>query len=186
MSGLDLYITQRALALMFVYAAVTGFLLGGVYDTLRILRALLGLQGEEAGSTPSLGGRLLLFLEDVLFMLVTSVTFILLCYYTNDGQLRAPAFVGMACGFFVYRYTLGALTRRLTKPLVRFVRFLTRLLLTPIRIPLKWLGRVITKALKGLGRRVSEKRTSRKKTEETPFPSDSAEKLSPDSDAAPV
>ncbi len=173
MSGLDLYTTQRTLALMFVYAAIAGLLLGGVYDILRILRVLLGFPSKEAGSTPSIGWRLLLFIEDVLFMLVTFVTFVLLCYYTNDGQLRAPAFVGVACGFFVYRYTIGAVTRRLTRPFSRLVRSFVRLMLTPIRVPLKWFAGLTVKTLKGLRRRLQEKRASHQENAEaTNMPSD--------------
>lgn len=172
MSGLDLYTTQRALALMFVYAAITGFFLGGVYDILRILRALLGFPDQNAGSSPQPGWRAVLFAEDVLFMLVASVAFILLCYYTNDGQLRAPALVGMACGFFVYRYTVGALTRRLTPPFVRIVRSLVRLALSPIRIPLKWIAGLTVRAWKGLRRRLTLQRAARQEDTDTSSPTD--------------
>ena len=51
MSGLDLYLAQRTLALLFVYAAWAGFGMGVVYDILRISRMLLG----AAGFSPSKG-----------------------------------------------------------------------------------------------------------------------------------
>lgn len=185
MSGLDLYTTQRALALMFVYASVTGFLLGGVYEGLRMLWALLGWQGEEADGTERLRWRVLLFFRDLLFMLVTSVTFILLCYYTNDGQLRAPAFVGMACGFFVYRFTLGILTRRLTPCFVRVVRSLVKLILTPIIFPIRWIGRWIMKALQGLRRRLKERRTPPRVPSELPPMSDTPTEAQTESPQSP-
>lgn len=166
MSGLDLYVTQGALARMFVYATVTGFLVGGVYDVLRVLRAFWDNQDSKRGRRMSLYGRILLFFEDVFFVIVTFVAFVLLCYYTNDGQLRAPAFVGMACGFFVYRYTIGCLTRRLTRPFVRCVRILSGFLLAPIRILLKWIGGIVTKVLNELHRRRKEARAARQNRKE--------------------
>ncbi|MBR5124589.1 MAG: spore cortex biosynthesis protein YabQ [Clostridia bacterium] len=162
MSGLDLYATQGALARMFVYAAVAGFLLGGVYDAMRLLRAFLGGQSRETGREDPRPLRVLGFFEDVCFMVTASVTLLVLGYYTNDGQLRAPAVVGMACGFFVYRYTLGVLTKRLTRPLTVGVRRLVRLVLAPVRVPLLWLGRGTVKGWRSVHHRMTEARTRRK------------------------
>ncbi len=139
MSGLDLYLSQRTLALMFVYAALTGFGLGVVYDGLRVLRMALG---DTRAPASGQGRRrwplaVLLFAEDMLFMLTASLALILLCYYANDGQLRAPAPVGMACGFFVYMQTVSRLVVRLTEAVLRLVRRVLlrclRLLAIPIR-----------------------------------------------------
>lgn len=119
MSGLDLYLSQRVLAMMLVYAALVGFCLGGVRDVMGLLRAFLGHMNPEKGSERrcSIGIAILLFLEDTVFMFLAAVGLILLCYYTNDGQLRAPAFLGLAGGFFVYWHTLGRWSRK-TIPLL--------------------------------------------------------------------
>ena len=141
MSGLDLYLSQRTLALLFVYAALTGFGLGVVYDGLRVLRMALG----DARTPASGQGRkrrplaILLFAEDVLFMLATAVALILLCYYANDGQLRAPAPVGMACGFFVYMQTVSRLTVRLAEAVLGLVRRGLLWFLGLLAIPLRGL-----------------------------------------------
>lgn len=151
MSGLDLYLSQRTLALLLVYGAFTGFGLGALYDGLRLLRMILGesLDGTPPGGMP-LGGmppggagkrsvplQMLLFAEDILFMTAATVAFILLCYYANDGQIRAPAAVGMCSGFFVYRHTLSRPLLRLAYGCIRLVkRFLilaARLLTAPLR-----------------------------------------------------
>ena len=151
MSGLDLYLSQRTLALLLVYGAFTGFGLGALYDGLRLLRMILGepLDGMPLGGMP-LGGappggagkryvplQMLLFAEDILFMTAATVAFILLCYYANDGQIRAPAAVGMCSGFFVYRHTLSRPLLRLAYGCIRLVkRFLilaARLLTAPLR-----------------------------------------------------
>ncbi len=143
MSGLDLYQTQRALALMFVYAAVTGFALGGVYDLLRILRVFCGdrprSSRQGSGSTPL---AILLFVQDLLFSALTALSLILLCYYTNDGHLRAPAVVGMASGFFVYMQTVGRVTEKLASPLIRLIKRFLKAILILLYRPLLWLGTV--------------------------------------------
>lgn len=128
MSGLDLYLSQRTLALMFVYAALTGFGLGLVYDGLRVLRMALGEQLPPKKPEASQPGRrplplaILLFAEDLIFALIVAVALILLGYYTNDGQLRAPAPVGMACGFFVYIHTVSRWVLRLAELILRLMR----------------------------------------------------------------
>ena len=171
MSGLDLFLSQREPALMFVYATVVGFFLGAVYGTLCLLRLLVhemvqmcrikkanGESGcrEEMGDMPPpdrvaendcahppdtassdtalsdapkrhfVGSRVLLFFTDLIFALVSALALILLLYYTNDGQFRAPAVIGMACGFFVYTVTLGRLILRVGGALVRFACRLVR------------------------------------------------------------
>ena len=139
MSGLDLFQTQRPLALMLVYAAVSGFGIGLLYDCLRVLRAFCG-DSLRPTKKRSLGLRILLFAEDVLTVAVAAVVLILLCYYTNDGQLRAPAILGMACGFFVYIRTLGRVTARIAVPLAARCK---RLAALPVRLLLRWLRWII-------------------------------------------
>lgn len=167
MSGLDLYLTQRTLALMFVYAAVAGFSLGGVYDALRVLRVVCGDDlNRGQGSTRPLYLKIFLFAEDVLFMILASVTLILLCYYTNDGQLRAPAYVGMACGFFVYLHTLGRLTKRFAKPAVRRLTHLLILVLSPLWRPARWVGRKAWRVMSRLRGNMRERRAARQMQKE--------------------
>ncbi len=154
MSGLDLYLSQRILALMFVYAALTGFGLGALYDVLRILRMPFGeMYVRSVGDLPATAqdgqGRsasfftaVLRFLCDLLFMVAAAVALILLCYYANDGQLRAPAPVGMACGFFVYRHTVSPWVLRLSAVILKQTRRCVSALLRLLAIPLRWLWRV--------------------------------------------
>lgn len=140
MSGLDLYQTQRALALLFVYATAVGFCLGGVYDVLRILRLLCGYSAGQGRRSALFA--VFLFVEDVLFMLIAAVALILLCYYANDGQIRAPAFIGMVCGFFVYRQTAGRLVMAVAERLVRLIRRVLACCLRLLVSPVIWLWRL--------------------------------------------
>ncbi len=124
MSGIDLLLPQSIFWRMLLIALATGGTLGMAYDALCILRMLVrDLPGYPPESRPSADryrGRQLRgmaaavrFVADLFFAVLWAVALILLCYYTNDGQLRAPAVLGMACGFFVYRQLLSPLVLRL-------------------------------------------------------------------------
>lgn len=164
MSGLDLYQTQGALALLFVYAAAAGFLLGGWYTLLRLLRVLLFGDSSvgKQGSKPKLFA-ITLFLGDVIFAVTAALTLILLLYYRNDGQLRAPAVLGMACGFFVFLETLGRIAAKLEKPLSRLVKQAVRLLISPAL----WLGRITARILRFLWCMTVEKALSKSRERQT-------------------
>ena len=130
MSGLDLYQTQSELLSMLARAAVTGFCLGGLYDLLRALRILSGL---ESGEGRILLYRAVLFFTDLWLVLTASVSLILLCYYTNDGLFRAPILWGMAGGFLLYTHTVGRLTVKAERALFRLIKRTITAILTPIR-----------------------------------------------------
>ncbi len=78
--------------------------------------------------------RVVLFVSDVLFGLICGCVLILLLYYTNDGQFRFLALLGMGCGFFVWRHTLGLLADALTDVMVRGLHRLVRLLMNLFRM----------------------------------------------------
>lgn len=168
MSGLDLYQTQRALALLFVYAAAAGFLLGGWYSLLRFLRTFWEGRpsGEEQGSRRR-SSALLLFLGDTVFAVTAALTLILLLYYGNDGQLRAPAAIGLACGCFVYHATLGRLTAKLEKPLSRFIKRTIRLALSLLLAPLLWVGSLTARCARLLWRATGGKALQKHREQQT-------------------
>ena len=151
MSGLDLYQSQSELLRMLAWATLTGIGLGCLYDLLRALRILTGLD-QKQGSTPLFG--LLLFFEDLLLALTASVSLILLCYYTNDGLLRAPAVLGLASGFFVYMKTLGKLTVKAEKFLARLLKRTVKTILGFLRRPLGWLVSTVKKLTYRVWRRL--------------------------------
>lgn len=130
MSGLDLYQTQGELLSMLAWAAVTGFCLGGLYDLLRALRILSGL---ESGEGRILLYRAVLFFTDLWLVLTASVSLILLCYYTNDGLFRSPILWGMVGGFLLYTHTVGRLTAKAERALFRWIKRRITAMLTPIR-----------------------------------------------------
>ena len=174
MSGLDLYQSQSELLRMLAWAALTGIGLGCLYDLLRALRILTGLDPKQ-GSTPLFG--LLLFFEDLLLALTASVSLILLCYYTNDGLLRAPAVLGVASGFFVYLKTLGRLTVKAEKALSRLLKRVVRALFGFLRRPIGWLISTVKelthKAWRLLFGKAIDKRRERKARREAQKQADS-------------
>jgi hypothetical protein len=170
MSGLDLYRTQRELALLFVYAALLGFALGALYDLLRFLRVLCGerLTETERGSKNRFTA-MLRFLADLVFTLATALSLILLCYYANDGQFRGPALWGTVGGFFVYMQTVGRLTAKGMETLAQWLKSVVRLMLCLMLRPILWVGHLTAKAVRllfsvtlgGLIRKRRELRTRR-------------------------
>ncbi len=124
-------ISQSALARLFFYAFFTGIILGLFYDVLRLSRVLLG--HEETPRIHELRARIrlpllppsqkrktrrhlgiLLFLEDFFFCVVSSILIILLFYEWNRGNIRIPALICAAVGFFCYRCTLGRVIVRIS------------------------------------------------------------------------
>ena len=116
MSGLDLYLSQRDMALLFVYSACVGFVLGLLYDLFRFIRFLCDeiIPPKEGGSSRFFSA-MPDFLLDLAFMTMTVISLILLSYYRNDGQFRATVLWGAAGGFFVFNQTVGRLTKKAAK-----------------------------------------------------------------------
>lgn len=168
-------ISQRLLGMLFVWAVALGFMLGVVYDVLRITHILCGVhyvkrfsQDERQVADMDLMSvalrrprkrvlhtmrSVLIFTEDLLFGLVCGVSLVILLYYTNDGQLRALALFGMACGFFVYHQTLGRLIMLFSEVIVLAVRRFVRWTLRLVLMPIQWLALLLYRII---GRRVAQ------------------------------
>ena len=176
MSGLDLYQTQGALLAMLAWSSATGFCLGVVYDLLRVLRIFLGLD-QKQGNTPLF--RVVFFVEDVLMAVTATVALILLCYYTNDGLLRAPAVWGMAGGFFVYMQTVGRLTVRIERALSRLLGSLLRPVLRWLCRPLVWMIGAVRGMRHALHEKVVDKWNRKKQRRQVEEQEDSPTEPSP-------
>lgn len=144
-------ISQSLLGLMYVWAVAVGVVLGASYDVLRLSRVMLGLPGRRlvTGRWRRVGVHALLFVQDVLFGLLGGLMLVLLLYYTNDGQFRGLAVVGMLSGFFVYYYTLGGLVRLgvdwLTDGVERVFCFVGRRLRVPLGAICEGIGKMKAK-----------------------------------------
>lgn len=102
----------------FLASLLTGVLIGLIYDVFRIGRVIFG------------GGRIKLFLEDVLFSMMTALVFAVFTFNVTMGVVRMFAAIGALIGFFAYRFSLGLCTayiaamlkRLLTPPIARAVQ----------------------------------------------------------------
>ena len=122
MSGLDLLIPQSALWYMLLVAVLIGALLGVLCDGLFVIRLLL-LDPEACGAPRrSVAYAILRGVCDCLSAILATVLLMLLCYYTSDGQLRAPAILGMIVGFWAYRKTVSRLIRRLLTAVIGWLQ----------------------------------------------------------------
>ncbi len=128
MSGLDLLISQGALWYMLLVAVLIGVFLGVLCDGLFIIRLALHEPLAMGERRKSAGYAILRGVFDFISVLSATVLLMLLCYYTSDGQLRAPAVFGMTAGFWGYHKTVSRLVRRLMTAVMgalwRFLRFL--------------------------------------------------------------
>ena len=152
-------ISQWALAVIALYSIAVGFSLGGVYDVFRILRIAAGAGAEESGGTghPKKSAAsasfkdkihgcvvsvlraaedIIIFIEDILFAVISAVAVTVFIFNINDGQVRGFALAGTAFGFIIYYLTVGRLVMFCTAKIIAFVRavvlFILRLTIFPL------------------------------------------------------
>lgn len=96
-----------------LYSLTVGALVCVLYDLFRILRIMFG------------AGRLLLFLEDLLFCLLAAGVVIIFLFHANSGEIRWFAMAGAVVGFFVYYNTVS---RFFIFVMMKFIRLLKTVL----------------------------------------------------------
>lgn len=141
-------ISQTLLGLMYVWGVAVGALWGVIYDVFRLSRKAFGF-----GACKRAWQKAVLFAEDVLCGLVGGVILLLLLYYTNNGQFRGLAPLGMLSGFFVYEYTVGRLVRLCLDWLIAVVKRVVRLAVRCVCLPFRLLYRLYERLI---GRRLKE------------------------------
>lgn len=164
-------ISQKLLCFLFLASFAAGIALGVIYDLLCLTRMLPGFAPKPASVNGELTKRqrasillerFLLFIEDLGFALLGGIGLLLLLYLINDGIFRFWAPLGMACGFFVYRVTLGRLLMAVSEVLIRYIRRAIKVCLCilwfPVRLMGRWAGRWVVSPLATLLRRYREHR----------------------------
>ena len=170
-----MYLSQSAIALLYLWSFLAGVLLGAVYDCLRLTRLLPG------GGTPTrlrekklpLLGKLppprrvramgvLVFAEDFLFCIFAGVVLTLLFYEAFDGKIRVPALFLATAGFFAAHASLGRLSKRVAGVIGFFlevaVRYLAYVLAFPVKRAVIAAGRANEKREKRARLRYTEKK----------------------------
>jgi hypothetical protein len=72
-------------------------------------------------------------ITDFIWTVLSWIALILVLYYTNDGQLRAPAPISMAVGILLYRALLGKWAEKVRVPVAVAALYPLYVLLTPLR-----------------------------------------------------
>lgn len=105
-------------------ALILGMQLGVVYDVFKILR-IIGLNSKIAT-----------FFEDIIFFLVSTVSFFWFYMNVTEGKFRIYPVLVAVLGFFIYEVTLGKVVVFLMKKIVgaikKAVKFLYKKLFYPI------------------------------------------------------
>lgn len=98
-------------------------------------------------------------ITDFLWTVLSWIALILVLYYTNDGQLRAPAPVSMAVGILLYRALLGKWAEKVRVPVAVAVLYPLYVLLTPLRRAAEALRHAASKKRKKNAKRAERART---------------------------
>lgn len=95
----------------FLCAVPLGAIIGVFYDVFVIIRLLL----------PFMRNKVAVFLEDIIFMLVSAFLLFLYSYKFELSSVRYYVLAGTAIGFALYYLTLGQLIRFMLKGIISFV-----------------------------------------------------------------
>ena len=129
---------------LFLLSCLMGAFMGLFYDVFRILRIALP------------HGKAAVFLEDILFCLIWSLSLVMLAAVCARGELRLFFAVGSLMGFIVYLLTLG---RYICASAEKFIGFF-RILLSLITLPARNFYNILYKKLHNI--RSDKKKTSKK------------------------
>ena len=146
------YISQSEQLLILVYSFVIGLFFGVIYDVFRISRVMLTGNGigkasksdkriegiikgilpeksEQTGLWLSKLGRIkdktvtvLIFIEDILFFIISALFLTVFLFQVNFGQLRLYIYFSAAVGFLVYYFTVAKISAAISGLAVSLIR----------------------------------------------------------------
>ncbi len=124
----------------FLLALGMGFLLGLLYDLIRIIRISIS-RGKAA-----------LIICDIIFCTFACLFTFLFCLTVNEGEIRLYLVLGEVAGFFTYYFSLGAVIFSCSEKIIVFIKKLFSSLFGVILFPFKWffgkIRKVFNKLLK--------------------------------------
>jgi len=121
-----------------------------VYDVFRIFRKTVKT------------GRLITYVQDLLYWLIVAVIMFLTLYYSNDGEVRAYLFIGAFLGVILYALLFSRIVMESSLFLVKVITYLikgiiliisypVRLILKLLSVPARKLARIMKKTAKKAG-----------------------------------
>lgn len=111
----------------FLLALGMGFLLGILYDIIRIIRISIS-RGKPA-----------VIICDILFCALACLCTFLFCLTVNEGEIRLYLVLGEVAGFFVYYFSLGAIIFACSEKIIDFIKKLMGSVFGVILFPIKWI-----------------------------------------------
>ncbi len=120
---------------LLLYSVCFGFCIGLFYECFRFIRL----------SFPH--PLLLVALEDLIFWLIVSFSYLFFTFLFSDGIPRWFSLFGSAVGFWVYLNSLGKLLMFFSKSILNAIRFIIRTIYKLLVFPLVFVFKKITKSL---------------------------------------
>lgn len=111
----------------FLLALGMGFLLGILYDFIRIVRISISR------------GKIAVIICDILFCALACLCTFLFCLTVNEGEIRLYLVLGEVAGFFVYYFSLGAIIFSCSEKIINFIKRLMRSVFGVISFPFRWI-----------------------------------------------
>ncbi len=125
-------VTLAEQATILLGCVLAGVVMGVLYDVFRITRRIVKVPV------------VLLWIEDILFWLLSSILLFFAIFWLNDGLIRFYQFLGVAVGLCLYMLTLSGVVVSLCVTVYKLLRtvvlFLFKLLMYPVRFILWLLG----------------------------------------------
>ena len=103
-------------------AVATGMLISAIYDIFRILRIAIKHKS------------FLVFFEDIIFSLLSLIITLIFFSTFNSGVFRVYLSVSIIGGFFLWHYSAGALLIYQARVITRIIKYILRIIFTPIRL----------------------------------------------------
>lgn len=129
---MHIYYPQNQLFVL-LYSLAVGVALGILFDVFKIKREFFGVT------------RLILFFDDLVYMLICTVVLILGVFKVNNGKLRWYELLAPAVGFIIYRLTLSKL-------IIAFFYFLSSRIKKLFKLVIKFVRKLLNPVLKLLER----------------------------------
>lgn len=126
-------IAPAAFANMLLLSAIFGALLAIFLEVLRLIFGLFIPQLMDSASCCSTIGYICLIVRDIIFFCVFGVAFSVFVYYTNNGNVRFMAVVGVLIGFLVCYLSIGRLIRAVFTFLIKIFHKFLHAVLCPLK-----------------------------------------------------
>ncbi len=129
---MEIFIENQLIIIL--YSLLLGLIFGAGYDIIRIADIMMG--EFRLKSVP-------LFFLDLSYMIALTAGISLFAYGANHGDIRLFLLLPMGAGFWVWHCTLGRAVIFFSEAIIRFLRFLFRIL---ILVPLRAILRCVKRA----------------------------------------